>query len=370
MNDYGVLTNLNVLEAKSNRYTVKCQRNSFIILTVVWLLNVFHIFIIDSRLMNISYAISLLITLACYLVCRIGGADKPWIKYVLLLLTVLFSTTVSTFLTYQAVLVAAVPLCYSMQYYERKVVYYTYGLTIVSIFFSTMAGYFYGLCDANMLVLTTGPMAQYVKAGEEMALFDAINTNPWGTLPLYYALPRCMILFAVIIIGSHAVRASAAKEIQEIKLKKLSEIDGMTGLYNKNKYIAMVEKHYPMVNMVGVLFWDADGLKKINDSFGHEVGDCLIRTVGLSIQELCSESRHGYRIGGDEFVLVMENVNEEEVCRVMQEWKKIFARINQKEQTDFHASVGYAVGVGEQIEELVRRADERMYIEKRHGSGR
>lgn len=52
-------------------------------------------------------------------------------------------------------------------------VYYTYGLTIVSIFFSTMAGYFYGLCDANMLVLTTGPMAQYVKAGEEMALFDA-----------------------------------------------------------------------------------------------------------------------------------------------------------------------------------------------------
>lgn len=363
--DYGMLTNMGTLEAKANRYTVRCQINSFLIMTVVWLLNVFDIFIIDSELMNTSYLISMAITLTCWLVCRVGGAEKVWMKYVLLFLFVLFSTTIGIFLTYQAVLVAVIPLCLSMQYYKRKVVYYTYGLTIVSIFVSTMAGYFIGLCDANMLVLTTGPISQYTVDGSDTALFDAINANPWGTLPLYYALPRCMILFAVIIIGSHAAHASAKKAIKELELKRLSELDGMTGLFNKNKYLSMVEKHYPKIATVGVLFWDADGLKTLNDTHGHEVGDSLITTVGMSIQELCSDTRHGYRIGGDEFLLILENADESETCQVMENWKKKFEKMNQQSRTQFHASVGYAVGAGEQIEEIVHRADERMYEEKR-----
>ena len=363
--DRGALTDMSALEAKANHYTVRCQINSFLILTAVWLLNVFNIFIIDSHLMNISYAISGAITLICWLVCRVGGAEKTWMKYVLLFITVVFSTTIGTFLTYQAVLVAVIPLCLSMQYYKRKVVYYTYGLTIISIFFSTMAGYFLGLCDANMLVLTTGNIAKYVTAESDAAVFDAVNANPWGTLPLYYALPRCMILFAVIIIGSHAAQASAKKAIREAELKRLSELDGMTGLFNKNKYISMTEKHYPTVDTLGVLFWDADGLKTMNDTYGHEVGDHLITTVGMSILELCNETRHGYRIGGDEFLLVMENADEAEVCRVMNEWKKNFERMNRQANTKFHASVGYATGIGEQVEEIVRRADERMYVEKR-----
>ena len=363
--DYGVLTNIGALEAKANRYTVRCQMNSFLILTVVWLLNLFDIFIIDSELMNISYLFCMAITLTCWLVCRVGGAQKIWMKYVLLFLIVLFSTTLNTFLTYQAVLVSVIPLCLSMQYYKKKVVYYTYGLTIVGIFVSTMAGYFVGLCDANMLVLTTGPIAQYVVPGSNQAMFDAINANPWGTLPLYYALPRCMILFAVIIIGSHAAQASAKKAIREVELKKLSEIDGMTGLYNKNKYMSMLETHYPTVDKIGVLFWDADGLKTLNDNFGHEVGDSLITTVGMSIQELCNETRHGYRIGGDEFVLIIEQADEAEARRVAELWKKRFDKINQQAQTSFQASVGYAAGSGKEIEGVVHQADERMYQEKR-----
>ncbi len=363
--DESMRINMAALEAKANRYTVRCQINSFLILTAVWLLNVFNIFIIDSELMNTAYLISMAITLLCWLVCRVGGAEKKWMKYVLLFLTVLFSTTIGIFLTYQAVLVAVIPLCLSMQYYKRKVVYYTYGLTIVSMFVSTMAGYFIGLCDANMLVLTTGAISKYVVPGSDKAVFDAVNANPWGTLPLYYALPRCMILFAVIIIGSHAAHASAKKAIREAELKRLSELDGMTGLFNKNKYISMVEKHYPTVDTVGVLFWDADGLKVLNDTHGHEVGDSLITTVGMSIQELCDETRQGYRIGGDEFLLVLENGSEAEVVKVAEEWKKRFERLNRQAGTNFQASLGYAIGSGAQIEDVVHLADERMYTEKR-----
>ena len=113
--DYNALTNIGALEAKANRYTARCQVMSFLILTAVWLLNVLNIFIIDSRLMNISYVISFFITLVCWLVCRFAGAEKWWVKYVLMFLTVLFASVLGAFLTYQAVLVAAIPLCYSMQ---------------------------------------------------------------------------------------------------------------------------------------------------------------------------------------------------------------------------------------------------------------
>lgn len=367
--NYDVITNMGELEAKANHYTVRCQINSFLILTAVWILNVFDIFIIDSHLMNISYVISLFITVACYLVCRFGDAEKVVTKYILLFLTVLFATTIGMFLTYQAILVTAIPICYSMHYYKRKVVYYTYILTIIGIFFSTMGGFFFGLCDANMLVLTTGPMAKYIQAGSDMALFDAINTNPWGTLPLYYVLPRCMILFAIMIIGSHAVQSSAKKAIQEIELTKRSETDGMTGLYNKNKYMEMVEKHYPKISTIGVLFWDADGLKKLNDANGHEEGDQLISTVGASIHMLCNETRHGYRVGGDEFVLIIENADEAETCRVVEEWNKAIEKINRQSGKRFCASVGYAVGLGEQVEDVVRRADEHMYKVKKLAKG-
>ena len=367
--DYAEIVNMGELEAKANHYTVRCQINSFLILTAVWLLNVFDIFIIDSHLMNLSYIISFFITLACWLVCRYGGAEKNWMKYILLFLTVLFATTIGTFLTYQAVLVTAIPICYSMHYYKRKVVYYPYVLTIIGSFFSTMGGFFFGLCDANMLVLTTGPMAGYIQAGSDTAFFEAINTNPWGTLPLYYVLPRCMILFAVMIIGSHAVQSSAKKAIQEIELTKRSETDGMTGLFNKNKYMEMVEKHYPKVATIGVLFWDADGLKKLNDAKGHEEGDQLISAVGTSVRMVCSETRHGYRVGGDEFVLIMENADEAETLRVMEEWKLAFEKINRQSKKRFCASVGYAVGLGEQVEEVVRMADERMYETKKLAKG-
>lgn len=357
--------NFNALEGKANRYSAKGQVTSFLILTAVWLLNVLNIFIIDSRLMNTSYVISFFITVICVLVCKFGGEEKPWVKYVLLFLMVLFTTIIGAFLTYQAVLVLAIPICYSMQYYQRKVVYYTYILSVIGMFISTMFGYFYGLCDANMLVLTTGPMAQYVTEGSSVALFDAVNANPWGTLPLYYVLPRCMILFAITMVGSYAVRASAKKAIHEAKLKRLSETDGMTGLYNKNKYMSMLEKHYPKLERVGVIFWDADGLKKLNDTYGHEVGDTLITSVGLSILEMCSDTRHGYRIGGDEFVLILEHADEAEVKHVVEEWKQRFEKMNQQGEAVFHASVGFAVGTGAEIEEIIRRADEQMYAEKR-----
>ena len=351
-------------EAKANRYTVKCQINSFLILTAVWVLNVLGIFIIDSKLMNVAYFACAGITVVCYLVGRLGGAEKSWGKYVLIFLAVLFSTTLGTLLTYQAVLVAVIPICYSMQYNKKEMVYYTYLLTIISIVVSTMGGFYFGLCDANMLTLTKGPVSDYVDTLTNTTVFDTINTNPWGTLPLYYALPRCMILFAVIIIVRHAAEVSAKRAVREMELKKLGETDGMTGLYNKNKYLSMMEKYYPSVPAVGVIFFDADGLKTLNDTYGHEVGDSMIIALADSIHTLCDENVCGYRIGGDEFVVILERADEQAVCQTIEKWRETLGKINRQTNMEFSASVGYAVGAGERIEEVIRRADEQMYVEK------
>lgn len=351
-------------ESQANRYAVKCHFTALLILTVVWVLNLLHIFIIDSRLMNTGYLLAVGTFVLSLAIIGIFGTDKSWIKYAVLGCIVLLATVLGIFLTYQAVLVCVLPLCCSLQYNRKKVVYYTYAVTVVGVFLSSILGYYYGLCDANMLTLTSGPLTEYVDYATQTLTFSTINQSPILTISLYYALPRCMILFAFITIISHVSENAAKRAVREKELKILSEVDGMTNLYNRNKYLSMLHNYYPKVEQLGVVFWDVDGLKELNDREGHERGDSMLVSVASSIVEFCGEKRRAYRIGGDEFVLIMEDVTEEQVHGIVISWQMRMREINKESGVNFTASVGYAVGKGSEIEEVIRHADKMMYEDK------
>ena len=78
----------------------------------------------------------------------------------------------------------------------------------------------------------------------------------------------------------------------------------------------MLVNKYPKMERLGVIFWDLNGLKYINDNMGHEYGDFAISAIGGSILENLAENARAYRVGGDEFVVIMENA-EEAVLREM-----------------------------------------------------
>lgn len=351
-------------EASRNLYTLRTEFFALCIVMLIVLLNALDIFIIDDTLMYVSLGIASADVMVTALIMNWCDCSAPWVKYMVIFSFVTLITIMGVALTYQAVLAGFLPLLCAAQYRSRKMIIYTYVLCILSSFISVMGGYFMGLCDANMLVLTVGTMQNYYDPETGMALFGEINQNPWLSLPLYYAFPRCLILLSGIPIINHISDVISRNAVREAELKQLSETDSMTRLYNKNKYLSMMKEYYPSVKQLGVIFWDVNGLKAINDEVGHEYGDYLISNVAASVHEVAVEHSMAYRVGGDEFVMIVENADEAILESIIAKWNRSMEIKNQGSKIKLSAAVGYALGSGADITSIVGRADSEMYRNK------
>ena len=351
------------LEEHANRYTVKCLIITYFIMAFAWLMNILNIFIVENSLMNYGFFLMSILMLILIAICKIFGYRRSGIKYVIIVFAVLMTAVVGVVLTYHMIIASVLPLIYAIQYSSKKMLYITYALNVVGIYAMVMGGYFYGLCDANMALLTTGPLSNYVDAWGN-GNFGPINDNPWLTLPLYYVFPRCLILLALIPLLIHVSQGVAKRELREMYLKRMSEIDDMTQLYNKNKYLSMIKEYYPTVDKVGVIFWDVNGLKATNDNLGHIMGDKLIASIADSIRGFTDETRRAYRIGGDEFILICENESELRLNEMVNEWKKIIEELNKESELPLSAAVGYSSGKGADIGKTIMKADDLMYADK------
>ncbi|MCR4610502.1 MAG: GGDEF domain-containing protein [Lachnospiraceae bacterium] len=351
------------LEEKANRFTVKCLIVTYFIMVFVWIMNLLEIFIVDKDLMNYGFLLMSVLMLALIAICRLVGYRKPAIKYVIIVFAIAMTAVLGVVLTYHIIIASVLPLIYAIQYSSKKMLFITYGLNAIGIFAMVMIGYYYGLCDANMALLTTKPLKEYVDAWG-MGNFGPINDNPWVTLPLYYVFPRCLVLLALIPLLIHVSQGIAKRELRELYLKRMSEIDDMTQLYNKNKYRTMIKEYYPTVEKVGVIFWDVNGLKETNDNLGHIMGDKLIAAIADSIRGFTDDTHRAYRIGGDEFIFIAENESDLRLNEIVNEWRKIIEESNKDSDIPLSAAVGYSSGPGVDIGATIKRADDFMYADK------
>ena len=351
------------LEGHSNRFTVRCLLITYFFMAFMWVLDLLGIFIVDKGLMNYGFFLLSFLVLLLISICKLVGYNKPWLKYVIIIFAVLMTDVLAVVLTYHIVIASVLPLIYAIQYSDKKLLFFSYGMSVIGIFASVMAGYYFGLCDANMVLLTTGPLKDYVDANG-VAHFGPVNDNPWLTLPLFYAFPRCVILLALIPVLLHVSNGMAMRELRGLYLQRISEIDDMTQLYNKNKYLSMVKETYPKVDKIGVVFWDVNGLKATNDTLGHVMGDKLIASIADSIRGFTNDKYRAYRIGGDEFILICEGENELKMNEIANEWKKKVEELNLTSEIPLSAAIGYAAGEGKNIGAVIKLADDRMYANK------
>lgn len=351
------------LEGHSNRFTVRCLLITYFFMAFMWVLDLLGIFIVDKGLMNYGFFLLSFLVLLLISICKLVGYNKPWLKYVIIIFAVLMTDVLAVVLTYHIVIASVLPLIYAIQYSDKKLLFFSYGMSVIGIFASVMAGYYFGLCDANMVLLTTGPLKDYVDANG-VAHFGPVNDNPWLTLPLFYAFPRCVILLALIPVLLHVSNGMAMRELRGLYLQRISEIDDMTQLYNKNKYLSMVKETYPKVDKIGVVFWDVNGLKETNDTLGHVMGDKLIASIADSIRGFTNDKCRAYRIGGDEFILICEGENELKMNEIANEWKKKVEELNLTSEIPLSAAIGYAAGEGKNIGAVIKLADDRMYANK------
>lgn len=148
------------------------------------------------------------------------------------------------------------------------------------------------------------------------------------------------------------------KERQQ-QLEDLSYRDMLTGLYNRNKYI-MVATSYDgkVLHNIGVAYIDLNGLKKMNDVYGHEAGDALICKAASAIAAVFPES--AFRVGGDEFVIAESEIAE------AQFYKKMDQLHEEMERRQVSVSVGILWKEKENnIVGMLKQADNIMYDAKK-----
>ncbi|MBQ4069744.1 MAG: GGDEF domain-containing protein [Lachnospiraceae bacterium] len=353
----------NSKEVIANRYALKCLTCAMIVLVMILILNVADIFVIDKATTAKCVVLCFIVYVCIIMVKIFGDISKNWVKYYILFGVVVWITIISTFLTYHALLACALPLVSCSVYVSKKVTIYTYALMVISTCISVYVGYYIGICDANMVLLTGETLSKYLTPDNEFA-YKFVNDNIEWTLALFFVLPRNMILLAFAVISSSISKILNVNMDYARKMKNMAEIDGMTGIYNRSKYISMVEEVYKKEEHIGVIFWDINYLKQINDNEGHEFGDKLILTVAQSINLVANDNDRAYRIGGDEFVMVVLGADSKALTKKIAEWKKAIDKLKRDNNIDVSVAVGYAYGNGSSYEDVLREADKMMYDDK------
>ncbi|MDO4554072.1 MAG: GGDEF domain-containing protein [Lachnospiraceae bacterium] len=352
-------------EENANRFTLKCMVLLLFGLFLCWFLNIVNIFVVDMKLMNRALLGSLFIIIAL-MIAHFVDLKSRWLKYVLIFAMMGAITVDGIAMTYHMTLLSVLPLFLSIQYSSKKTVIYTYVLSVISVAIIVIIGYFYGLCDANMLLLTTGQMREYVDMTTGAVSFPVVNERPWITLPLYYIFPRSLLLFLLVPVMNKISNGISNTAVELAHVQKEAEQDSMTGIYNRNKYLQMVKSFYENIPMVGVIFWDINDLKKMNDVYGHTNGDYMIISVANRLKELSADNRKLYRIGGDEFIMIVENPEKEALERIINEWNSKGPMYHSDDNQTITAAIGYAYGEGKRIKEIVDKADHDMYMNKKN----
>ena len=151
---------------------------------------------------------------------------------------------------------------------------------------------------------------------------------------------------------------SMEKKARNELLNRLSFEDSLTGLNNRNKYNQILDKYgNRIVKRTGTAFFDLNGLKRMNDTHGHEAGDALIRNTARLIGDVFHE--HAFRIGGDEFTVVMIGIDQHEFEQMVSDAGRRLT------DAGISISTGVAWHDGDiTLTEQLQEADARMYLDK------
>lgn len=165
---------------------------------------------------------------------------------------------------------------------------------------------------------------------------------------------------------------------QEAHLHRMANYDMLTNLPNRHMFMTLAEQMLAFSKRKGskaiIAFLDLDGFKQVNDGYGHEMGDRILKQAGVRLAQQLRQSDIIARIGGDEFVVLLSDINIEDAHELLTRILKALKEPIKIEGKMIH--IGVSIGATlfpddcEEIDMLLRHADAAMYQSKENGRNR
>lgn len=165
------------------------------------------------------------------------------------------------------------------------------------------------------------------------------------------------------------------KKLYQKKIENQANNDFLTGLYNRmrceqdlGRYIAKAQA----VNCEGALLYiDLDDFKHINDGLGHPYGDVLLKAISHSLQRIEGIEKSCYRMGGDEFIVIISEAVYPQMERILRDIDSIFSKPWFLKGEDYYCTMSMGITCfpsdGNSVDDLIRKADMALMTAKRRG---
>ena len=191
-------------------------------------------------------------------------------------------------------------------------------------------------------------------------------------VPLAYAFFCVVVTRRMQLSAYHRFKAKLVMQMTD--LQELVYRDEMTGLYNRRHFYEVlkieVEKTRLSRQPLAILTMDLDGLKLINDEYGHAIGDEVLTSLGKAMARHTRTHDVAARLGGDEFGIVMPGTDKRGAFALARRLWEDLERTPMYQDGDTSIMVTVSVGIagypwgGEEVEELIQWADADMYANK------
>jgi diguanylate cyclase (GGDEF)-like protein len=187
----------------------------------------------------------------------------------------------------------------------------------------------------------------------------------WVDDPRDRLLPTRARLQALRLFANQAVAALSAAD-QAVRLRHEATHDSLTGLPNRRAFRVHMAREIEAGQPFGLVLCDMDNLKTVNDTRGHEAGDHALQMLSQALRSQLRRSDEAYRMGGDEFAVVLPGASRLDAEHVVRRLRAAVARSISETGNPIEASFGVSVyEPGDDPERLVARADDGLYQAKR-----
>lgn len=195
----------------------------------------------------------------------------------------------------------------------------------------------------------------------KMSMFELLNNE---MVPLGGLVLTICVFIAVYLEGQEKLK----KQLEHDLLMSMAYKDDLTQLYNRRKCNEMFEEINKNGGKYHFINFDMNGLKKVNDSQGHDKGDLLIKTFAKALREAFDGVENIYRMGGDEFLVILDDNDHEKLAVSIKRLEKLEQDYSRKIGMEIKSSYGIA-GSSEvkesKSESIYTLADRRMYEMKK-----